>query len=92
MEEDNDNDSDENVNNNGDDAGNNDDLSRLGYFKTKKTRKKVFNDIKGGPKKTFLFKNGFCSGSFILLYFYVKLLVPLNIIEMKVHKKFHVKI
>ena len=49
-------------------------------------------NLKGGPKKTSLFKNGFCSGSFIFLYFYVKLLGLLHIIEMKVHKKFHIKI
>ena len=49
--------------------------------------------VKGSPKgcvkKTFLFNDGFCSGSFILLYFYVKLLVHFHFDNMK---KFHVKI
>ena len=45
---------------------------------------KSHNENEVGPKQMYHFKNRFCSGSFILLYFYLKLLVHFNFDIVKV--------
>ena len=63
------------------------------FFYLRNDNKKITNAmVKSGAIKMCFFKNGFGSGSSILLYFYAKLFVHFHINKIEAHKKFGVKI